>query len=168
MGAVAQHLAQQPLFTVYGWKATASFRHAPPVKMRLERSAERDKREIKIIFPLNMRRATRSAFKIVYPKTDTRRTHGTFEDRQYHPAPPGGVWPDGRLYGCTLPPPDGPARCGLYGERNGVQPGACLRRPQDGQHAEGRAQRRALRCADLWRSARDHGRSHRCHGAVRI
>ena len=37
----------------------------PPVKMRLERSAERDKREIKIIFPLNMRRATRSAFKIV-------------------------------------------------------------------------------------------------------
>ena len=35
-----------------------------------------------------MRRATRSAFKIVYPKTDTRRIHGTFEDRQYHPAPP--------------------------------------------------------------------------------
>ena len=29
MGAVAQHLAQQPLFAVYGWKATASFRHAP-------------------------------------------------------------------------------------------------------------------------------------------
>jgi hypothetical protein len=28
MGAVAQHLAQQPLFAVYGWKATASFRHA--------------------------------------------------------------------------------------------------------------------------------------------
>ena len=38
---------------------------APPVKMRLERSAERDKREIKIIFPLKMRRATRSAFLIV-------------------------------------------------------------------------------------------------------
>ena len=92
-------MAQQPLFTVYGWKATASFRHAPPVKMRLERSAERDKREIKIIFPLNMRRATRSAFKIVYPKTDTRRTNGTFEDRQYQPAPPGGVRPYGGLYG---------------------------------------------------------------------
>ena len=29
----------------------------PPVKMRLERSAERDKREIKIILPLNMRKA---------------------------------------------------------------------------------------------------------------
>ncbi|WP_418587790.1 hypothetical protein, partial [Gemmiger sp.] len=28
-----------------------------PVKMRLERSAERDKREIKIILPLNMRKA---------------------------------------------------------------------------------------------------------------
>ena len=39
-----------------------------PVKMRLERSAERDKREIKIIFPLNMRRATQSAFRIVYPQ----------------------------------------------------------------------------------------------------
>ena len=29
----------------------------PPMKMRLERSAERDKREIKIILPLNMRKA---------------------------------------------------------------------------------------------------------------
>ena len=29
----------------------------PPVKMRLERSAERDKREIKNNFPLNMPRA---------------------------------------------------------------------------------------------------------------
>ena len=29
----------------------------PPVKMRLERSAERDKREIKIILPLIMRKA---------------------------------------------------------------------------------------------------------------
>ena len=29
----------------------------PPVKMRLERSAERDKREIKIIFPLKISRA---------------------------------------------------------------------------------------------------------------
>ena len=29
----------------------------PPVKMRLERPAGRDKREIKIIFPLNMPRA---------------------------------------------------------------------------------------------------------------
>ena len=38
---------------------------APLVKMRLERSAERDKREIKIIFPLKMRRATRSALSIV-------------------------------------------------------------------------------------------------------
>ena len=35
------------------------------MKMRLERPAGRDKREIKIIFPLNMRRAPRSAFKIV-------------------------------------------------------------------------------------------------------
>ena len=34
----------------------------PLVKMRLERSAERDKREIKIIIPLFMRRAKRSAF----------------------------------------------------------------------------------------------------------
>ena len=33
-----------------------------PVKMRLERSAERDKRKYKIIFPLNMPRATRRAF----------------------------------------------------------------------------------------------------------
>ena len=33
----------------------------PPVKMRLERSAERDKREIKIIFPLNMARAQAEA-----------------------------------------------------------------------------------------------------------
>ena len=32
-----------------------------PVKMRLERSAERDKRKYKIIFPLNMPRATRRA-----------------------------------------------------------------------------------------------------------
>ena len=33
-----------------------------PVKMRLERSAERSKRKYKIIFPLNMPRATRRAF----------------------------------------------------------------------------------------------------------
>ena len=33
----------------------------PPVKMRLERSAERDKREIKIILPLNMARAQAEA-----------------------------------------------------------------------------------------------------------
>ena len=33
----------------------------PPVKMRLERSAERDKREIKIIFPLKMARAQAEA-----------------------------------------------------------------------------------------------------------
>ena len=33
----------------------------PPVKMRLERSAERDKREIKIIIPLNMARAQAEA-----------------------------------------------------------------------------------------------------------
>ena len=39
----------------------------PPVKMRLERSAERDKREIKIILPLNMPRAARRAFQIVPP-----------------------------------------------------------------------------------------------------
>ena len=37
-----------------------------PVKMRLERSAERDKREIKIIIPLKMPRAKRRAFKIVF------------------------------------------------------------------------------------------------------
>ena len=30
--------------------ANAAFRYAPPVKRRLERSAERDKRKIKIIF----------------------------------------------------------------------------------------------------------------------
>ena len=40
----------------------------PPVKLRLERSAERDKRKIKIIFPLMMRRAKRSAFEIVLRK----------------------------------------------------------------------------------------------------
>jgi hypothetical protein len=40
-------LAQQPLFTVYGEKAAAASVTTPPVKMRLERSAERDKREIK-------------------------------------------------------------------------------------------------------------------------
>ena len=34
--------------------------------MRLERSAERDKREIKNIFPLKMPRAKRRAFKIVF------------------------------------------------------------------------------------------------------
>ena len=39
----------------------------PPVKMRLERSAERDKREIKIILPLNMARAQRKPFQIVPP-----------------------------------------------------------------------------------------------------
>ncbi|MEQ2363266.1 hypothetical protein, partial [Faecalibacterium tardum] len=33
-----------------------------PVKMRLERSAERDKREIKIILPLNIARAKRRQF----------------------------------------------------------------------------------------------------------
>ena len=33
----------------------------PPVKRRLERSAERDKREIKIFFPLNMARAQAEA-----------------------------------------------------------------------------------------------------------
>ena len=33
----------------------------PPVKMRLERSAERDKREIKIFFPLIMARAQAEA-----------------------------------------------------------------------------------------------------------
>ena len=33
----------------------------PPVKMRLSRSAERDKREIKIILPLNMARAQAEA-----------------------------------------------------------------------------------------------------------
>ena len=38
---------------------------APLVKRRLERSAERSKREIKIIFPLFLRRATRSAVQIV-------------------------------------------------------------------------------------------------------
>ena len=38
----------------------------PPVKMRLERPAGRDKREIKIIFPLNMPKAKRRAFKIVF------------------------------------------------------------------------------------------------------
>ena len=162
-GAVAQHLAQQPLFTVYGRKAAAASVTIPPVKMRLERSAElvgakplhlltqtalplksptgafiaalrsanavAPNAKLKIIFPLNMRRATQSAFKIVYPKTDTRRTHGTFEDWQYHPAPPGGVRPYGGLYGCPLPPPDGAARRGLYGQRDGVQPGAGVRRP---------------------------------------
>jgi hypothetical protein len=40
-------LAQQPLFTVYGRKAAAASVTIPPVKMRLSRSAERDKREIK-------------------------------------------------------------------------------------------------------------------------
>ena len=39
----------------------------PPVKMRLERSAERDKREIKIIIPLKMARAQRKPFQIVPP-----------------------------------------------------------------------------------------------------
>ena len=38
----------------------------PPVKMRLERPAGRDKREIKIIFPLNMPKAKRRAFKIIF------------------------------------------------------------------------------------------------------
>jgi hypothetical protein len=40
-------LAQQPLFTVYEEKAAAASVTISPVKMRLERSAERDKREIK-------------------------------------------------------------------------------------------------------------------------
>ena len=36
-----------PFFTVYEEKAAAASVTTPPVKMRLERSAERDKREIK-------------------------------------------------------------------------------------------------------------------------
>ncbi len=60
---------------------------APLVKMRLERSAERDKREIKIIFPLKMRRATRSAFSIVKlfhykPKPPCRGLRGGFGHRK--------------------------------------------------------------------------------------
>ena len=60
---------------------------APLVKMRLERSAERDKREIKIIFPLKMRRATRSAFSIVKlfhykPRPPCRGLRGGFGHRK--------------------------------------------------------------------------------------
>ncbi len=50
--ALSQKAALQMLFTVT----------TPSVKMRLSRSAERDKREIKIIIPLNMARAQRKPF----------------------------------------------------------------------------------------------------------
>ena len=60
---------------------------APLVKMRLSHSAECDKREIKIIFPLKMRRATRSAFSIVKlfhykPKPPCRGLRGGFGHRK--------------------------------------------------------------------------------------
>ena len=44
------------------WEAGTAAVTTPLVKMRLSRSAVRDKREIKIIIPLLMRRAKRSAF----------------------------------------------------------------------------------------------------------